>query len=118
MKKVSTFVEQVTNTLVSTLLNGMTVETVEEKKLIREYLTELDNLLGDFNIIYTTRFPEDLIVHLPVYINRGAFESTIEEFIEKLDDFYPYVESLPELASIVTDMLKLSGITLFKYKRV
>jgi hypothetical protein len=118
MKKVRVFVEGVTETLVSTLLNGMTVETVQERELIDSYLVESNNLLREFNIIYSTRFKEELSVNLPVYHKGLPFEEVLDEFIQKLDEFYPYVESLPELASIVTNMLKLTALTKYKYDRL
>ena len=117
MKKVSKFISSATEAIFYSIKESFNkIETPVEKELIANYIFQMKRLTGEFIELYFNRFPKDLIEDMPVFIKVIHFESFLEDFIDHLDNFYEDVESVPELALVVGEMLKLTSLTLSRYK--
>lgn len=117
MRKVNEFINSATAAIFISVKESLNrIETTAERELIDAYSFEVKRLLGEFIELYFIRFPKDHLEDWPIVIRNHSFTDFLEDFTEELDSFYIDVESMPEIASVVSEMLKISSLTLSRYR--
>ena len=80
MKKVSKFISSATEAIFYSIKESLNrIETTAEKELINNYTFQMKRLTGEFIELYFSRFPEDEIVDMPIFIKGIHFESFLED---------------------------------------
>ena len=92
MKKVKKVVHSIRNAQVNSAVFAIQAESKVEKDALAEFTDELSELFDDFVQVYSSRFPDDVIIMDDIVMYKGSPASLLKEFVEDLDNFYEVLE--------------------------